>query len=521
MILGFRHNWVASALTLLLSVLHLVSGFMILLVASWFIAASSIAGLHFNYMLPAVVIRALALIRIGSGYFAMLFGHRQLLSRLAAIRMEIFTALADTAQTERATALDALHHQSEEVAAIWISWIGQNAGTVGCLLMVNIACWWLTPSMTIVTFVFTSLYLSLYLGLLLSCIDLSSKLVSIRKQHQYICLKHIESAPLWHLQAKLESAQPSGIQIRNLEAKLQMKLRTCQTLLFGLAITCLLVVFHLYSATHAGNPLFMMLPMALLATNDWLTPSLSGQRKLSDYLNAKRGIEQALSHAPRLKRISGELSGLTLHRFRADHTHMNCVSGIFDVGGVHLIEGGSGAGKSRLLQAITGLIAHTGERYCAQGRHVVCSRGLLNDALYIEQFPYCLSDTLRENLKIAQSDFDDVKLRAVLSSLGLAHLDNLDQWLGEHGRLLSGGEQKRIGVARAALSDASIVLIDEPFEGLDRQSISNVCEVLNSMAKQRIVIVASHVLPDVLHVRQRISLDQPMVSNSEQVALYD
>ena len=82
-----------ACITLLLSLLHGVTGLSILVISSWFIAMSAIAPLGFNYVIPAVVIRALALLRIASGYASMWVGHNDLLGRIAIKRLALFEQL--------------------------------------------------------------------------------------------------------------------------------------------------------------------------------------------------------------------------------------------------------------------------------------------------------------------------------------------------------------------------------------------------------------------------------------------
>ena len=153
-------------------------------------------------------------------------------------------------------------------------------------------------------------------------------------------------------------------------------------------------------------------------------------------------------------------------------------------------------------------------------------QGILDDCIYIEQQPYCLSATLRDNLKVADANVADETLDNLLTQLNLTHLnanvtqgikegstdqlqqyDYLNQWVGERGRSLSGGELKRLGLARAMLSKATFILLDEPFEGLDQENIQRVVELINQLATTKGVVVASHIMPESLQVHSLLSLD--------------
>jgi ATP-binding cassette subfamily C protein CydC len=71
---------------------------------------------------------------------------------------------------------------------------------------------------------------------------------------------------------------------------------------------------------------------------------------------------------------------------------------------------------------------------------------------------------------------------------------------------LSGGESKRLVLARALVAKPHVLLLDEPFEGLDPVSQRRVCERLNEASEHSLVIVASHVIPHRLNVSTEIVL---------------
>lgn len=68
----------------------------------------------------------------------------------------------------------------------------------------------------------------------------------------------------------------------------------------------------------------------------------------------------------------------------------------------------------------------------------------------------------------------------------------LEQWIGDGGRQLSGGEQRRIGVARVLLRDAPLLLLDEPTEGLDKRTEQDIMQTILTFAKGKTLIMISH-----------------------------
>ena len=123
--------------------------------------------------------------------------------------------------------------------------------------------------------------------------------------------------------------------------------------------------------------------------------------------------------------------------------------------------------------------------------------------LYLEQQPLVMAATLNHNLCLGQS-FRHTELEHALVTVGLSYLSEPGEWLGPGGRQLSGGERKRLNIARALLHGGPVWLVDEPFEGLDSEAAASIMSVLQASAKDRLVVIASHVIPE--HTRPALTL---------------
>nr|WP_136252128.1 ATP-binding cassette domain-containing protein [Ningiella ruwaisensis] len=523
-------------LSLLLAFTHLISGLLILLFASWFIAASSIAAPGFNYMLPAVTIRALALLRISSGYFSMLAGHHYLLQRLALLRLFIFNALENKVETSRENALDAMQYKTEEVASIWMAFVAQNAGLLLALTLLNISCLFLIPETATTLFAFTLVFIFIYLGLLVYMLKKSLRIAQAKRRYQYALTKHIECASLWHLQNNALFREPSLQELRQGIAHQQSLIRAASLLTFTAAMLALMYLLVVTSSISAGNALFIVVPMSLLAVNDWLTPTLATQTELIKYLDAKHTIKKSLNDTYSVRKDAIRKAGsntqgiesITLQGFQPDKLSSLRINAFFQTKTLHLFLGSSGSGKSRCLQSIAGLLNFDGQRiFKMKGQLEAQSSSVVNpqdkshlcSILYIEQNPIVLSDTVRENLKIANSQASDKSLFEALEQVGLSYIANLDEWLGTRGRRLSGGERKRLGLARALLSNADFILIDEPFEALDEENIQIASTLILTLSENKGVIVATHIVPENLIQARRIDLEEAshhLSKNSEQ-----
>ncbi|RFF27763.1 MULTISPECIES: thiol reductant ABC exporter subunit CydC [unclassified Wenzhouxiangella] len=164
-----------------------------------------------------------------------------------------------------------------------------------------------------------------------------------------------------------------------------------------------------------------------------------------------------------------------------------------------LVTGVSGSGKTTLALLLMRQIDPDSGVIRLDGLDL---RDIDADALrrrigYLPQQPTLFGDTLAANLRVAAPDADEAAMAKALDDAGLgqwlASLEKgLETWLDEGGASLSGGELRRIGLARLMLVDPPVVILDEPTTGLDRTTAGSLASGLERWIESRTVVMISH-----------------------------
>ncbi len=168
------------------------------------------------------------------------------------------------------------------------------------------------------------------------------------------------------------------------------------------------------------------------------------------------------------------------------------------------ILGPSGSGKSTLAALALKVVTPQSGRVLLDGVDLARLRasGVRSRVAWLSQDTHLFSDTIRANLALARDDATDADLWAALDRAGIADVvrgfpDGLDSWIGEGGLQVSGGQGRRLALARALLSQAPVLILDEPATGLDAATERGFLVTLNDVAAGRTVILIVHRLTGV------------------------
>ncbi|MFP1683104.1 thiol reductant ABC exporter subunit CydD [Alloalcanivorax sp. C16-1] len=169
------------------------------------------------------------------------------------------------------------------------------------------------------------------------------------------------------------------------------------------------------------------------------------------------------------------------------------LSATLPAGGCLLLRGDSGTGKSTLLRLIAGLLAPQHGRVLHDGRPAPLLAEHNGRLAWAGQHPWFVHGTVAENLRLVAPHADDAALEAVLAECGLTALPaGLATPLDENGGGLSGGQGRRLALARALLSPAPLLLLDEPTAELDPASEARLVAALAARKGRRTLVIATH-----------------------------
>lgn len=508
----------------LLALLSAASGIGLLAVAGHFIAAMALAGvggIAINYYTPAALIRLFAILRTGGRYVERLVTHAATLRLLARLRVWIFNSLIPLSpmqlQAFRSAELfsrlradvDALEHAYLGVvvpiavacgtaglvcaiAAFYLPWL---ALVLGCLLVATGVLWPLWLRQRGETAAVTTME---------SAEALRTLATDGFQGRAELALYGAESTHAERLAALARQRREAHRAVDGLQA-----LGGAGVLLAMQIAIAMVLVLGIPALRHGAivAPDLAMLTMLAMAVFETIGPLPDAMAQWGATRSAARRVFALVSmqpdiHDPEQAEAPPRSGALSIRqlRVRYDESGTWILQGLdldLPVGRRIALMGASGAGKTSLVAALLRWVSYEGA-ITLDGKPLDAYR--VDDVracfAVAEQQPYLFDASLRDNLCLGRSP-DETRLRraidtAQLSSYVAALPQGLDTPLGENGTRVSGGEARRIAIARALLCDAPIVILDEPTEGLDAATADALLRALRKETAGRSVILITH-----------------------------
>lgn len=516
----------------LLLLVTVLSGMGLLALSGWFITETALAGLllaagvqaSINLYTPGGGIRLFALTRTVGRYLERVYNHDTVLRQLSDIRTRLFRQLAATPRS----------HRLGLSGAQWLSRLTRDVDALDTLYLRLIAPTALAAVVSVLVVLVTvfmfDIRIALWLALLLGITLLFSTMGTLARTRQTSrtlsdAEEHLRTHIIEHLEgfAELTAAGRTGKHAAWLmrqahgfakeQAKVDRRVGWNQAfthLLINLAaIAVLWAGFGLFQSGQISGPVLVLLPIALLG----LAEVYGGLPEAFGKLGATEASADRLNRssvtAPGEQPIkTGEPpngSALVATELGVRYDNAPPILMHFNLNvtcGEHLgIIGHSGSGKSTLADALAGLVpAFQGD----------ISRLPVS---YLTQSTVLFEDTLKANLLVGDPTASDAAIWRVLELVEMGERfasepDLLDTWLGSSGSRLSGGEARRIVLARVLLNPAPLLILDEPFTGVDAATRTRICHDLRYWLKGKTVIALGHgpdALPDTDRVIHLIS----------------
>ncbi len=186
-----------------------------------------------------------------------------------------------------------------------------------------------------------------------------------------------------------------------------------------------------------------------------------------------------------------------------------------------LLVGGSGAGKSTLLFLILGFVRPDQGEIRVNGipLNEIDPAWWHRQVGWIGQNPAIFHGTLRDNLRMGRPDASEDEVLAAAGAAGVLEFagrmpQGLDTALGEQGVGLSRGEAQRVALGRVFLKEAPVLLLDEPFTGLDADTERRVLEAIDSFRAGRTVVTVTHRLAESQRADRIVVLEEGRIVES-------
>ncbi|MEZ8022547.1 cysteine/glutathione ABC transporter ATP-binding protein/permease CydC [Vibrio sp. 1F255] len=521
----YKKHWFGLSLGMLLAFATLSASIGLLTLSGWFISASAVAGLTiaretFNYMLPGGGVRGLAMSRTAGRWGERVVSHNATFKLLTDLRIFFFKKLAPLipgriSNLRDADLLNRLVADVDAMDHVYLRLVSPVTVGVFGIFFLTLFLMWFDSSLGLIL---GSILLVMLLVWPILFYKLGKRnggeLTQNKADLRVTTLDWIEG----YSELTLFGAEE---RYRNAILETQRKLMANQFVnanLTGMASAALMLfngltlVLMLWLAAdgvggNAPDPFIALMAFATMASFELLMPIAGAFQHLGQTLSSARRLNEVILSEPEVQFAEEKLdinkplditfSNVTFNYPDSERSVLNAVDLTIPATHKVAIVGQTGSGKSTLIQLLT--------RYWDPKKGYISIAGIeltqwnesqLRESIsVVSQRVDILNGTLRDNLLIARPEATDDHLANILKDVGLEKLlenNALDSWLGDGGRQLSGGEKRRVGIARAILHDAPILLLDEPTEGLDKQTEQSIMTLFEKHFEGKTVIFITH-----------------------------
>ena len=512
-------------LGLLVSLAASLSSIILLGISGWFITAmglAGVAGASINYFTPAAIIRACAIVRTGGRYGQQLITHEATFRLIARLRRWFYDCLeplspAGIGYLKSGDLFSRIRSDIDILERFYLRFLVP----AGVALLVSIII------VTVLFFYSRSLAFSVggilvFAGFLLPfwAFWLSQETEhDLVNQHANLRadlsghLSGMGELLIYDLDGKFEQEiNEKNVDVQRSKETLHKRMAIAENLNGLFASSAMFVTlgfsFYLLTREKIGSEIFVMLPLLVFACFEAITVMPSAFQGLGGVLRAAERIFDISDQKPSVKDPVEQRS--VPSRFDIIFQDVNFsyqteglpvlenLNFTLKAGEKMAIIGPTGCGKSSIVNLLMRFYESQSGNILIGEHNIGEYRGedVRQAFSVLPQKPYIFNATIRQNLLYANNQASQKEIDEAMKQAGLFEfVEGLplkyDTSIGEHGKALSGGQIKRLALARALLKKTSCLILDEPGEGLDYEMERDILQrVINNLNSASLILIS-------------------------------
>lgn len=516
--------WIAASI--LVSLVSTLANIGLMATSGWFItamAAAGLAGATMNYFTPAAIIRALAILRTGGRYLDRLVSHEATFRLIGGLRSFVFARLEPIAPAalgnlRSGDIAERLRGDIDRLELVFLRLLSPFAvALLAAMAVIVVLALWngplaLAAALALLVAGFITPALSAFAGRAPSravtafSVEIRTRLVDDLEGLAPLLLTGADASHFAALEQRMDGLLHAEGRLARIGALGQVSIGLASELA---VVAVLLFGVPLVRSGALPGPDLTLAALAALASFEafggvpaafaGLFGTLASAERLFALLDRKPDVVDPGRPAPLPQRFDLELDNVCLTYPGARRAALSNIDLNIGEGARVALIGASGAGKSSIADLLVRFRDPTdGEiRLGGEALPRLAMDDIRSNITIVAQSSHLFSATVAENLRLARPRATPEELWSALASVQLAATiralpEGLDAQIGVGGARLSGGEARRLAVARALLTDASILVLDEPTEGLDAETARNVLDGVLRRTAGRTLLLLTH-----------------------------
>lgn len=499
----------------LLGAFAFIGGIGLTVSSGWLITMASMHPPILTLGVSIVLVRFFGIFRSVARYGERLVSHKAVFERLTDLRVGLYkklvgSSIAISTVVNSGASVKTLVDDVDRAQEYQLRIKLPGSSAIISLMAGTFLGWWVRAESLFITVPATLILLFVYpLLISRSTVPLAQNIEVLENTYTQIVESSIhgvvEAEIYGYLEQSLAPAKHQELQIAMSESKLVIKSGIFAFSTYS--IIALAIVGSAWIANSITNhsqlpavqiAMLIFLPLVMFEAITMWYPNLFGSGKL---LASQRAVDILLDTNEEMTDVfplQEMITSIVCKDVRVSwqSEFMQNFSCEVSKGELLVIRGKSGVGKSTLAMGLLGLLEYQGS-ITVNGQELSSFTDLNGHIVGTVQRAHVFNTSIRENLKIGNSIASDDQIRAVLEILELSDLiremkNGLDTIIGEFGRMISGGEAKRLSIARTLLSESDIYIFDEPTEHLDHELAGRIEAAISAFLKEKITIVITH-----------------------------